>query len=471
MRIVVTGAGLVGLSSALLLAEAGHEVTVLERDAAAPPDPLSAWEGWERRGVNQVRLPHLFAPRYRALMEAELPDVLASLLKAGALEWNACDRPAASVCGPIRPEDAEFDAVTGRRVVVESVVARAADEAPGIEVRRGTAVGELVAGATDASGIPAVAGVRLESGEEIRADIVVDATGRRSPVPAWLAGLGTAPPAEETDDSGFVYYGRHFGSTDGELPDVPTLLPIEDYGTISLLALPADNATWSVVVVTSSEDTALRGLRDADRWAAVVRSLPGAAAWLEGEPIDDRVMSITKLEDRIRSLVVDGRPVVTGLLPVGDSWSCTNPSVGRGASIGFLHAVALRDLLADHADETPTDLALAWDRVTGDSVTPWYKATVAGDRHRLNEITALLAGREYAPDDPAYEMAKALRFAASQDPECARALFRIAGVLQLPTDALGADGVFEKVIELGAGWRDEAPIGPSREQLVALATA
>jgi hypothetical protein len=182
-------------------------------------------------------------------------------------------------------------------------------------------------------------------------------------------------------------------------------------------------------------------------------------------------MSITKLEDRIRSLVVDGRPVVTGLLPVGDSWSCTNPSVGRGASIGFLHAVALRDLLADHADETPTDLALAWDRVTGDSVTPWYKATVAGDRHRLNEITALLAGREYAPDDPAYEMAKALRFAASQDPECARALFRIAGVLQLPTDALGADGVFEKVIELGAGWRDEAPIGPSREQLVALATA
>jgi 2-polyprenyl-6-methoxyphenol hydroxylase-like FAD-dependent oxidoreductase len=471
MRIVVTGAGLVGLSSALLLAQDGHEVTVLERDAAAPPDPSTAWEGWERRGVNQVRLPHLFAPRYRALMEAELPDVSASLLKAGALPWNACDGPAESVCGPTRPEDAEFDAVTGRRVVVEAVVARAADESPGIEVRRGTAVSELVAGAADASGVPAVAGVRLESGEEIRADIVVDATGRRSPVPAWLAGLGTAPLAEESDDSGFVYYGRHFRSTDGARPEVPTLLPIEDYGTISLLTLPADNATWSVVVVTSSGDIALRGLRDADRWAALVRSLPGAEAWLEGEPIDDRVMSMTKLEDRIRSLVVDGRPVVTGLLPVGDSWSCTNPSVGRGASIGVLHAVALRDLLAHHADETPTDLALAWDRATRDSVAPWYQATVSGDRHRLNEITALLAGREYAPEDPAYEMAKALRLAATRDPECARALFRIAGVLELPTDALGADGVFEKVIELGSGWRDEAPVGPSRDELVALATA
>ncbi len=472
MRIVVTGAGLVGLSSALLLAEDGHEVTVLERDAAAPPDPSSAWEGWERRGVNQVRLPHLFAPRYRALMEAELPDVLSALLGAGALRWNGCDRrAAASVCGPTRPEDAEFDAVTGRRVVVESVVARAADESSGIEVRRGAAVGELLASATDASGVPSVGGVRLESGEEIRADIVVDATGRRSPVPAWLAGLGAAPLTEETDDSGFVYYGRHFRSADGALPDVPALVPIEDYGTISLLTLPADNGTWSVVVVTSSEDKALRGLRDADRWAAVVRSLPGAEAWLDGEPIDDRVMSITKLEDRIRSLVVDGRPVVTGLLSVGDSWSCTNPSVGRGASIGFLHAVALRDLLADHADETPTELALAWDQATRASATPWYESTVSGDRHRLNEITALLAGRTYAPEDPGYEMAKALRFAATRDPDCARALFRIAGVLQLPTEALGADGVFEKVIELGAGWRDEAPVGPSRDELVALATA
>jgi 2-polyprenyl-6-methoxyphenol hydroxylase-like FAD-dependent oxidoreductase len=471
MRVVITGAGLVGLSSALLLARDGHEVTVLERDGASPPDPSAAWEEWERRGVNQVRLPHLFAPRYRALLEAELPDVLSTLLEAGALRWNGGDRMPASLWGPARPEDTEFDAVTGRRVVVESVLARAAEEWPGIEVRRGTAVGGLLAGTTDASGVPAVGGVRLESGDELRADVVVDATGRRSPVPAWLSGLGAAPPAEETDDSGFVYYGRHFRSTDGGLPEVPGLLPIQDHGTISLLTLPADNGTWSVVVVTSSEDTALRGLRDADRWAALVRSLPGAAPWLEGQPIDDRVMSITKLEDRIRSLVVDGRPVATGLLPVGDSWSCTNPSVGRGASIGLLHAVALRDLLSDHGDDPPSDLALAWDEATRTTVAPWYEATVAGDRHRLNEITALLAGEEYAPEDPGYELGKALAVAAGEDSECARALFRIAGVQQLPTEALAADGVIDKIIGLGADWRDRAPVGPRRDELVALATA
>jgi 2-polyprenyl-6-methoxyphenol hydroxylase-like FAD-dependent oxidoreductase len=163
--------------------------------------------------------------------------------------------------------------------------------------------------------------------------------------------------------------------------------------------------------------------------------------------------------------------VVTGLLPVGDSWSCTNPSVGRGASIGLLHAVALRDLLAEHGDESPSDLASAWDEATRAAVVPWYEATVAGDRHRLAEITALLAGRTYAPEDPTYDFAKALGSAAAHDPDCIRALLRIAGVLQLPAEALAADGVVEKVIGLGSGWRDEVSDGPTREELVSLATA
>ena len=30
-------------------------------------------------------------------------------------------------------------------------------------------------------------------------------------------------------------------------------------------------------------------------------------------------------------------------------------------------------------------------------------------------------------------------------------------------------GMFEKVIELGADWRTQEPIGPNRDQLVALA--
>ena len=33
---------------------------------------------------------------------------------------------------------------------------------------------------------------------------------------------------------------------------------------------------------------------------------------------------------------------------------------------------------------------------------------------------------------------------------------------------MAAPGVFERVIELGQGWRDEPPLGPSREELLAV---
>ena len=43
-RVVVIGSGVVGSCAALMLARDGHDVTMLERDPAPPPDPLEAWK-------------------------------------------------------------------------------------------------------------------------------------------------------------------------------------------------------------------------------------------------------------------------------------------------------------------------------------------------------------------------------------------------------------------------------------------
>ena len=76
----------------------------------------------------------------------------------------------------------------------------------------------MLSGASDREGVPHVSGVRLESGEELGSDLVVDASGRRSSLPRWLTDIGAAPVVEEQEDSGFVYYGRHFRSADGQMP-------------------------------------------------------------------------------------------------------------------------------------------------------------------------------------------------------------------------------------------------------------
>ena len=77
----------------------------------------------------------------------------------------------------------------------------------------------------------------------------------------------------------------------------------------------------------------------------VVRACPLQAHWLDGQPITD-VLAMSGVVDRYRRFVVDGAPVVTGLLAVADAWACTNPSAGRGMTVGFMHAVRLRDVAA-----------------------------------------------------------------------------------------------------------------------------
>jgi 2-polyprenyl-6-methoxyphenol hydroxylase-like FAD-dependent oxidoreductase len=461
-RVIVTGAGVVGLGSAMLLARDGHEVTVLERDAQPPPAPIDAWDVWERQGINQFRLLHFFLPRFRAIAETELPDLAKALDEGGALRYNPVALMPDEVRGEWREDDTRFESITARRPVMEAILAAAAAETAGVTIRRGVAVQGLMH--RDISGVPHVVGVRAASGEDIPADLVVDAAGRRSPLPAWLEGIGARRPAEEIDDSGFVYYGRHFR---GEaLP--PMIGPLlQEYGSVSVLTLPADHATWGIGVITSSKDAALRGLRDADRWTATVKSLTLAAHWLDGEPLEDRPIVMAKIEDRRRQFVVDGEPVATGVLAVGDAWACTNPSVGRGASIGLLHAVALRDLLRT-TDDDPRAQALEWDARTAEIVGPHYEGTLAFDRSRLAEMEAIIDGRD-APTDDQAEMTKALQHAATQDPSCIRAFLDIASVLKTSDQVFGDADLFSKVIELGAGWREAPPLGPTRQELVRLA--
>ena len=459
--IVVLGAGLVGLQTAILLAEDGHEVTVLERDPSLPPLRVDrAWSGWSRPGVRQFGLPHFLLARWRSEAEVALPGVTEALAELGALRANAFEHHPARR-GPLQAGDEQFEVLTARRPVIELAAARAAAMTRGLTVRRGAAARGITG--THRSGTFHVTGVTVDGGT-LPADLVVDCGGRQSAMPRLLAAAGGPTVVETREDVGFRYYARHYRGRDGRVP--PSWgATVSHHDSLSILTLAADNGTWAVVLTTSSEDRELRSLRDTAVWERVVRRYPRLAPWIDAEPLED-VQVLTSLEDRHRAYVTDSRPVVTGVVPVGDAWACTNPSLGRGVTMGLLQAIALRAAVRTTAAAGSEALVRAYAAATDAVVEPIRRSTMAIDAHRICELRSDRAGMRYVSDDPAWTLSKALFATAGHDDDTLRAALAIAHLLAPPEVALAAPGLMERIIEVG-GRPDGGPSGPTRVELLA----
>ena len=467
-RVCVMGGGVCGLGTAMLLARDGHDVTVIERDSEDAPETIEdAWRGWERKGVAQFRQPHGLHARVRHILATELPDVLDALQAAGALRVDPiAGLPPFITDRAPRPGDDKFWTLTGRRPMIETVFARAARNEPRVEMMRGERVLRLVTGTPVIPAVPHVIGVETETRGTILADLVVDAMGRLSKLPEWIAATGGRRPYEEAEDCQFTYYTRYFESRGGGVPQ-PVAPPLSEFATYSMLTLPADNDRWSVTVYMSNADEPMKRLRDQEKWGALVAAHPLHKHWLDGEPITD-VLPIAGIMDRYRRFVVDGVPTATGVLAVADAWACTNPSAGRGISVGLMHAVRLRDVVRDEID-SPARLAVAWDEVTEREVAPWYRHQVRVDRARVATIDAAREGRApVRPQDEKDTLRTALAVAAPYDADAFRALMEIVACLALPDEIFGRPGMTEHVLEVA---KDNPPLtlpGPDRQQLLAL---
>ena len=465
-EIVVAGGGFCGVAVAMLLAKDGHQVTVVDRDSAPPASPEAAWASWERRSVAHCRMVHVLLERGSAILRRELPEVVHELTDAGALVYNTLDhaRCVGATGGGPEPGDERFTRVTARRVVLDWAMHRVAANCPGVKMRHDTAIAALVTGASLIESVPHVTGVRLASGDQLACDLLIDVSGRRGPTEDWLAGIGARSPLVVEEDYGFTYTGRHFRSRDGSMPfNAPLNTPI---GSFSVLAVQADNDTWNLTIAHLSSDTLLRRrLRVAGVFESVIRACPMHVGYLDGEPISD-LQSMSGTADRERTFVIDGVPVVTGMISVADAWACTNPSIGRGMTMGLMHAVVARDTIRDHLDQ-PARLALEFHRRTQEQLGPWHDATHQTDQARVMASRADIEARPVELSSTAATV-KAIMENARRDLRCARLAQDIAGCLVLPADVLSRPGTIDYVEATQQRLGPPPAAGPDRTRLLQL---
>ena len=210
---VVIGASIAGLCAARVLADFFDRVTVYDRDRL-PDGPA------HRQAVPQDRHVHILMARGANEFEALFPGLLDDMVAAGVAKLD--NRPdciyfgaAGHLLGTAHTLRREFTAYVPSRKQLEWQIRSRTALLPNVEIVQRDVDAPRFDGEQQR-----VTGVLLADGQEFEAcDLVVDATGRGTRLPAWLDQWGFARPPEEKIDVGISYFTYQLRIPDGLLAE------------------------------------------------------------------------------------------------------------------------------------------------------------------------------------------------------------------------------------------------------------
>lgn len=396
-KVLVIGAGIGGLCTALMLSPSKRDIVIIERDGPLDTsDPDELFRNWKRNGVAHLRQSHAFLARLRVIMKEEHPALIDQLLANGVRELPFDIWLTEQQQDGYRPEpqDEELTMITSRRTTLEMTMRHYVEALPNVKLICGFRVERLLTRKGE-DGILEVNGVEgMLDGVHtaVTADIVVDASGKGGRGIKQLIDEG-ARIAEESESAGILYFTRHYRLLPGQTePDRRTNPPASgDLGYLKFGVFPGDNGNFSITLAVPEVETELRqAIVDPEIFHAITLMLPGLLPWTNAgrsEPTG-KVIGMGDLVSRWRDMVVDGKPAARGYFALGDTLVRTNPLFGRGCSFAAVSAQSLRKVLDCHND--PTERAIAFHAAVKAELHPFYLNQRRQDRAAIKEARRAL---------------------------------------------------------------------------------
>lgn len=335
---VIIGGSFAGLWTARILADHFKQVTILERDIL-PEEPKS------RPGVPQDQHVHVLLQRGADIMGQLFPNIEEELLAAGAKRIDLTMDSVAYMRGQWLPQfQSGHFTYASSRILLESVLRRRVKAIPNVTIQNGARVERLLA----ENG--RISGVALHSkdgvGETaVYADLIVDASGRRSKTPDWLVELGYEKPKETVIDAQVGYAGRRYKKpADSDVNwDIMFIGADKGYQDRGGLIYTEENDVWMVMLAGVLADYPPT---DEAGYLAYAKDVhPDFYAVIQsGEPISN-IIGYRKMENRMRHFEKLTR-WPDRFVVLGDAVCGFNPVYGQGMSVSAMAAEALGNQLA-----------------------------------------------------------------------------------------------------------------------------